>query len=531
MSASARLARGAIAWAAALAAGTLATRWNASGAALGVIAAGWTLARGRVPLTVALAGLGAVATAAALPWFALKGDPFHALPATSAWPVAAVAITALGVGAFCWSVLLAAPAACGPPVAASPRFRRALLLELGALALLLPVTIAGAQFALALLAATLAGAWLRGARPVAPTPLDGPVAALFAAAVLSILFAGRPAPLWTTTALRALVAFFVLTRALRLAQPTERELLRVIGLWAAASAAVSVLAFWQHWSAFDVVAALHLRHAIRVPAPESPGHVAGIGTFASRLTFAHVTLLPLAILLGLQIAGAIRRPLPWLAAMAFELAGLWATFARAAWLAVAALAVAVGFLSLATRERARLLAGLAAALSAAALVFAASPGARARGRSGVDPAANRDRLFLWARAAEIAADHPLRGVGLGSYHLILGPYYDRFDPHFPMRTWAHDMPLSLLCETGPLGLFAYCWLLIEGLALANTWRRRSGRGTLAGLALGGSLATLAFAVVAAFHDALYDGLVAYNLFFALALATWTGGVEATAAVL
>ena len=94
-------------------------------------------------------------------------------------------------------------------------------------------------------------------------------------------------------------------------------------------------------------------------------------------------------------------------------------------------------------------------------------GTSARGRAGLRLSANDDRLFLWARAAEIALDHPVLGVGFGSYHLVLGPYYDRFNPAFPMRTWAHDMPLSMLCETGPLGLFAFLWLVIEALGLAR----------------------------------------------------------------
>ena len=515
-----RAGRAAAAWLAAMAAGAFAARWPAAGAALGTLGGGWALARRRLPLGMAIAGFTAVAAAAALPWAALARDPFHALPASADWPVAAVALAFLGTGALVWTAFPALDVAAAPAVPAPPALRRALHLELGALALLLPVGIAGTQVALALIAATLAWAVFRGARLRGTGALGGPVAALLAAALVSIALAARPTPPWTITALRALVAFFVLGWALGAADLDEGRALRLVALWASASAAVSALAFVQHWSGFDLLAALHLRAAVRVAAPESPGHLAGIGTFASRLTFAHATLVPLAALLGLQLAGAARRPL-WLGALALELAGLWSTFARAAWIAAAALAGVAAILALSTRERRRVLLGLGAAAAAVALLFALAPGARTWGLAALDPSANRDRLFLWARAAQIALDHPLHGVGFGSYHLILGPYYDRLDAAFPMRTWAHDMPLSLLCETGPFGLFAYAWLIVAGLSLAGS--AKAPQPIARGLALGAALATLAFAIVATFHDSLYDGQVAYNLFFALALGSWATG--------
>jgi O-antigen ligase len=532
--------RAAMSWGVALAVGLATSRIPSAGLLLGVLGLAYAFWQRALPPTLRLALPGSLLLATLLPWAALAGDPFHALPGSAAWPLATTSWAMLGSGSAAWAWLgrtgAATPNQAPPAVLAPLALRRLLMLELTALALLLPVSIAATQIALGLTAATLLLAYVRGARARLVTPLDLPVAALLAAASISTSLSSTPTSPLEVTALRTLLAFYVVARALGVASPSDRELGRLVGAWAGASAVVSALALAQHWTGFDAVAALGLRSPVSVPAPESPGHLAGIGTFASRLTFAHATLVPLAMLLGLQLAGSRSERPPsggegrvrrWVwAVLGLQVAGLWSTFARAAWFALATVAAAAIGVVVWTRERARALRWLAILGAGMALVLALSPGTRAWARAGVSPSDNHDRLFLWARAAQVALDHPVTGVGFGSYHLFLGPYYDRFDPAFPMRTWAHDMPLSLLCETGPLGLFAFVWLLLAGLGLGLSALRPSNRPSMRrGLALGGALATLAFAVVSTFHDTLYDGQVGYNVFFALGLAVWAVAEE------
>ena len=142
--------------------------------------------------------------------------------------------------------------------------------------------------------------------------------------------------------------------------------------------------------------------------------------------------------------------------------------------------------------------------------FALLPGVRARFSSSFDVGANADRVFLWSRAMEIIRDHPLLGIGFGNYPRICGAYYDRVDPTFLMRTWAHNSELSLLAETGPLGLLALLW--IAAAAGISLWRRvRAGDG----LAVGGLAAGAALAVFAQVHDVVYDTKVMYALWLAL----------------
>jgi single-stranded DNA-specific DHH superfamily exonuclease len=87
-----------------------------------------------------------------------------------------------------------------------------------------------------------------------------------------------------------------------------------------------------------------------------------------------------------------------------------------------------------------------------------------------------------------------------------------------MRTWAHNSELSLLAETGPLGLLAGA--LVAAAALAALARRL--REDPHGLALGGLGALVAIGVIAQVHDLLYDTKVMYALWLALAAALAPG---------
>ncbi len=394
----------------------------------------------------------------------------------------------------------------------------ALLASLALTAVVLPISIAAMQVGVAVTALLLLFALALGARPQAASPLDAPMLCLLLAGAISIAFSPAPA-LLETTAVRALISFFVLSRSLRLISPRlPRALPTLLVLWISAAALAAAFGFTQSFTGFDLVARLGFRSPIQIPAPGYAGHFAGIGTFNSRLTFAHVTLFPLACLCGLFVTGAIPKGLrPWaLGILAIDLLGLWASFARGAWVALVVSIVLLG-LTAAWAGRPRRGASLAATLLlGVVLALFLSPSARDRARSALQVSGNADRLFIWARGVEIAADHPVVGVGFGSYQQILGPYYDRYDKAFPMRTWAHDMPLSLLVECGPLGLFGYLWLFCAWLWLTLS-RARSADPWTGGLLLGSLLGGLSFFTLSLFHDALYDGEVAYNLAFALSL--------------
>jgi O-antigen ligase len=372
-------------------------------------------------------------------------------------------------------------------------------------AFFLPVSIAGTQIALAVAAA---GVLLDPPRPLR-TALDLPAFAFVLVAVASDLFSpfGAP-PLAEATLWRSLLGFFVVAHALRLL--AGRAAATETGAWLVACAAVGLLAasavgLVQYKTGVDPVHLLGLReeHAL-VQAPGVPGRYGAMGFFTSRLTFGHNAVVLLSLLAGAIVSKALPRRIGFLAgagALA-ALAAVAVTFDRAGYLALGVAAVAL----VAGSRRPRL-GALLAGLGAATLLH---PGVRARLLTAFSGAANSDRVFIWARAREIIADHPFRGIGFANYPHVCGAYYDRVDPHFFMRTWAHNLELSTLAELGPLGLLALLWLLFAAFRLVLR--------SASPYALGGLAALCAWLTIAQFHDLLYDTKVMYALWFALALA-------------
>jgi O-antigen ligase len=372
-------------------------------------------------------------------------------------------------------------------------------------ALLVPISIAGMQIALAVAAA---GLLLDPPRPLR-TPLDLPALALVAVAVLSDLVSpnGMP-PLEAATLWRSVIGFFIVAHALRLLP--QGTALRAVYFACAGVSLASIVAISQYRTGLDVVHLIGLRSTPAVvEAPGLPGRFGAMGFFTSRLTYGHNASVLVACFIGLLGAGAVPRRRIWIvaAAAALGLVGVALTFDRAAYLAlcVAALVVAVLAAPLARRP---LLVGLAAI----ALAAAVHPGVRSRFLTTFSVASNADRGFIWSRALEMIREHPIRGVGFANYSKAAAPYYDRVDPSFPMRTWAHNIELSALVEMGPLGLLAMLWLVVAALR-ALLRRQRAGDA----LAVGGVAAVVAWLVIGQAHDVLYDSKVTYALWFALGL--------------
>ncbi|MFN2547600.1 MAG: O-antigen ligase family protein [Myxococcales bacterium] len=380
---------------------------------------------------------------------------------------------------------------------------------LGTHAFFVPISIAGMQIALAVAAAGLLVDWGTRSRlrrapcPRHGTPLDWPILAFAALAVLSDLITPEGAPpLISATLWRAAIGFFVVFHASRLVSP-----MKILGFICAGLALSSIVGLIQYRTGVDLVYLLHLRvEAALVEAPGVPDRFGAMGFFTSRLTFGHNATVLSTFLVGALAAGAIPRSRVWMVAGAavLGLAAVAVTFDRAAWLGVGA---ASGVVALLSAPRVRM--ALLPALGVIVLLGAFHGGIRDRFTSSFSAAANSDRVFIWSTATQIIRDHPFTGIGFANYPRVGSRYYDRLDPSFGMRTWAHNLELSTLAEMGPLGLLALLWLFAA--AARALVRRRSA------LAVGGLAALVALFVIGQAHDVLYDTKVMYALWLALGL--------------
>jgi O-antigen ligase len=381
-----------------------------------------------------------------------------------------------------------------------------------------PVSIAGMQIGLGIAALGIALAAAAGFR-LRKTPLDLPLVALVAVALASDALSPYGFPsLSFATLWRSIAGFWIVAHGLSLLPDPPRRANELLVAAAAGLGVAALVGIAQYRTGLDLIhlAGLRSEHAL-VEAPGVPGHFGAMGFFTSRLTFGHNASVLCALLLGACAAGALKggARLFALGACLLGLAAVGLTFDRAAYLGLlaagATLLVALpGDPQKARNRRLSLALGLVLLLAA----VGALPGVRARFASGFNLRGNGDRVFLWSRAQEIIRDHPLSGVGFGNYPRICSAYYDRVDPAFPMRTWAHNSPLSLLAETGPLGLCAGAAVALAALAALLRRMRRDPHG----LALGGLAASVAFLGIAQAHDVFYDTKVMYALWLALGVA-------------
>ncbi|MBS2030628.1 MAG: O-antigen ligase family protein [Deltaproteobacteria bacterium] len=296
----------------------------------------------------------------------------------------------------------------------------------------------------------------------------------------------------------ALLAWLVAAVAMELG---EAQTDRVAAVWIGAMVLAGAWGIFQAFTGKDLLALVHLRREAIVIESPWKDHFAALGFFNSRLTFANGLLVPLGLAGAWAVVGRGRaRVLGVIASVVLTLA-LGLSFGRAAWWG----ALAAGAMLVLWRGGWRAALALVVVLGLAL----ALPPVRARLASSVSVSQNEDRVFIWARAREVVADHPVLGVGYAAYPRVAAPYYDRVDPDFPMHTWAHDTPLSLLAEVGATGLAAYLWLWVAIYTLGAA-AVRAGSTVALGLCAG----TAGLHVASLFHDVLYDGEVAHALWIA-----------------
>jgi putative inorganic carbon (HCO3(-)) transporter len=134
-------------------------------------------------------------------------------------------------------------------------------------------------------------------------------------------------------------------------------------------------------------------------------------------------------------------------------------------------------------------------------------------RRGLDRATS-GRWGLIEDGARIGLDHPLEGVGLGSFK---HEYAERTGLRGaePARAASHNTPITVAAETGLPGLALLVWLVAAAIVTAL---RRAGRRRLTGrVSLFAALGLAAIAVHSLFYDAFFEDPMSWGLFGVVAL--------------
>jgi len=128
------------------------------------------------------------------------------------------------------------------------------------------------------------------------------------------------------------------------------------------------------------------------------------------------------------------------------------------------------------------------------------------------------RWDVWRETLAMIADHPITGIGLGTYDDVAYTQYGTSgERHFFRNGWhAHNVILHVLAETGVVGLLAwgYVWYVLVRL-LVRTWRHGDAQVRLH--------ATAALGVVVAFFVlSLTEDLIASRVHASLRMSLTLG---------
>ena len=214
--------------------------------------------------------------------------------------------------------------------------------------------------------------------------------------------------------------------------------------------------------------------------------------------------LVVAILVALVVAlyGARREAYYAAGALVALWIGLVFSFSQSSF--VALIAGVVGAVALAWEWR------KVVAVASVAVVVAASgllvPSVRAEIRENTDRATG-GRYGLVTEGSRIAAENPLRGVGLGGFRSAYGSRVG-FTAADPARAASHNTPVTVAAETGLPGFLLFGWLVVVALWLPF---RRASRSFAGRASLSFGLALLAILVHSLFYNAFFEDPMSWGL--------------------
>ncbi len=168
-----------------------------------------------------------------------------------------------------------------------------------------------------------------------------------------------------------------------------------------------------------------------------------------------------------------------------------------------------------SRQRLRNLAVAGALILPLTVISSVSPVERFMHPVRGDIEAEESRTALWNAGLRMVKAHPLVGIGLGNFKLLVQQYVDNaeIDPHV-----AHSSYVELAAEMGLPGLFAFLGVLwCSFRTLGRVRRLSSGPLLLRQAALGMQSGLVAYAVATIFISAQYQKIFWLMIFISMCL--------------
>lgn len=330
----------------------------------------------------------------------------------------------------------------------------------------LPTSLFGMQTAVVLgIVLFVVWTFLARASNIRSSLLDRPIATFLAAIGLSLLLAPEGITSFhTASSFWVFLTFYVAWLML----DDESTLIKAVWGILVLAALVACLGVYQSLSGnYPLSALLHpsFKTVLR-EVPGTPGQYGAIGLFYSRITFAHVLLFPFCWAVSLALESfPWKRRIIFIALAAVIGMGLIMTWTRATLLVAAVAVLFLFLLNWRAEWRRKITALVIVALFAGATLFLV-PQNVTRLKGSFSGGNDWGRLTIWQTALDLASEYPITGIGWGNFARVSVPRIDTrvaamgIDRFPALHDWAHSNLLTLLAETGIVGAFAFCYLLV-----------------------------------------------------------------------
>lgn len=385
-----------------------------------------------------------------------------------------------------------------------------------ALAISLPLSIAATHVFLGLLLLVMGYDGIKK-RTLTHTFLNRPI--LF---YLSIAMASAVVSLNPARSLLHLVVLWHIPLYLIVAREVTSPVMaqRLIGLLFAVASLNAIYGIVQHvGGGLDLFQFGHHERILRVG-----DQVRATGVFDHFMTFSGQMLL-----LGLLGTGLLlfsnSAKIRWIliGAVSLFFGAIWASLTRSAWIGLAAgLLVMGGFKG----RRMFFYLGVGLLLTVAILFFVDRGfQGRVASTATMQEYSYLERIRTWQATVDMIRDHPLLGVGIGNYRMVLDQYRERHGSG--SHSHAHNTILQVTAENGMIGLAAYLSIWYFFFREMIRKARATSDPFIRGLTVGAVGAIAGFHVAGLFEYNYGDSEVAVLMWLivGLAVAAQSGGIE------